>query len=80
MVAAETAKSEDSVRRGYGPELHRHFDVRLSEQYVEGLRRQKQFLLEWGFLEKDFDYDAWVLREPLRLAEEIVAHEGPEIG
>lgn len=75
-VAVETGTAADNVRRGYGPELHHHFDVLLSATYVEGLRQQKDFLLEWGFLQGDFDYDAWIVREPLALAQEIVAREG----
>ncbi|KAF1042766.1 ABC transporter substrate-binding protein [Xylophilus sp.] len=78
-VAAETGTTADNVRRGYGPGLHQHFDVLLSDQYVEGLRRQTAFLREWGFLQGDFDYDAWIAREPLALAHQIVAREGPAL-
>lgn len=76
VVASETSTAEENVRQGYGPELHHHFDIRLSTQYVEGLRQQKDFLLKWGFLNGDFDYDRWIVREPLALAEQIVAREG----
>ncbi len=75
-VAAESHSTADNVRRGYGPDLHLHFGVQLSEQYVEGLRLQKGFLLDWGFLPEDFDFDGWIVREPLRLAHELVAVEG----
>lgn len=78
-VASESSSTADNVRRGYGPELHLHFEVQLSEQYVEGLRRQKDFLFEWGFLPADFDFDAWIVREPLRLARELLAAEGTEL-
>jgi sulfonate transport system substrate-binding protein len=75
-VASESHNTADNVRRGYGPELHLHFDVQLCEQYVQGLRQQKGFLLDWGFLPADFDFDSWIVREPLRLARELVAKEG----
>ncbi len=79
-VAAETGSTDENVRRGYGPDLHLHFDIQLSPQYTEGLRQQKTFLHEWGFLKSDFDFDDWIVAEPLRLAAEIVAREGTQIG
>lgn len=72
-VAAETGSSEDAVRRGYGPKLHEHFDVQLSPLYVDGLERQKEFLHGAGFLAADFNYRAWIVREPLDLARSWVA-------
>jgi sulfonate transport system substrate-binding protein len=71
-VAAETGAREQEVRRGFGDALHLHFEPTLSEQSVAGLAAQKQFLLEQGFLAEDFDYDAWIVREPLALAQQIV--------
>jgi sulfonate transport system substrate-binding protein len=73
VVASETHSSEDAVRRGYGPELHRHFHVGLSSQYVKGLELQKNFLRDWGFLARDFDFATWINFKPLVLANELVA-------
>jgi hypothetical protein len=37
------------------------------------LREQKNFLLNEGFLSADFDYDGWIVREPLALAHKLVS-------
>ncbi len=73
-VAAETGASAQAVRRGFGPELHHRFTPALTDQYVSGLAAQKAFLLREGFLAADFDFDAWIVREPLELARNLV-HE-----
>ena len=70
-IAAETASSEDAVRRGYGPELHRSFEPRLSDDYVHALELQKNFFRDEGFLAADIDFAAWIVHEPLRLAREL---------
>lgn len=75
-VAAETDASEESVRRGYGPELHLRLDTRLTPQFLSALENQKNFLRDWGFVQ-DFDFADWIVSEPLRLAEDLVAREAP---
>jgi ABC-type nitrate/sulfonate/bicarbonate transport system substrate-binding protein len=71
-VAAETGKSEAAVIRGFGEKLHLSLKPALSEQYLKGLELQKDFLLREGFLPADFDFQAWIVREPLALAESLV--------
>jgi sulfonate transport system substrate-binding protein len=71
-VAAETGAHVQAVRRGFGPDLHRHLTPTLSEQYVNGLAAQKAFLLEEGFLPADFGFDGWIVREPLDLAQKLL--------
>lgn len=71
-VAAETGKSEAAVIRGFGETLHLSLKPALSEQYLKGLELQKDFLLREGFLPADFDYQDWIVREPLALAESLV--------
>jgi sulfonate transport system substrate-binding protein len=73
-VAAETDASENSVRRGYGPELHLRLETKLTSEFVSALENQKNFLRDWGFV-KDFDYADWIVSTPLQLAEELVANE-----
>ncbi|MFM2088457.1 MAG: hypothetical protein RLZZ237_3326 [Pseudomonadota bacterium] len=70
-IAAETASSVEAVRRGYGPELHRSFEPRLSDDYVHALELQKNFFRDEGFLAADIDFAAWIVHEPLRLAREL---------
>jgi len=70
-IAAETASGEDAVRRGYGPELHRHFEPKLSADYVQALELQKNFFLDEGFLAADFDVKSWIVPGPLALARKL---------
>lgn len=70
-IAAETAVEADDVRRAFGAQLHLSFEPQLSQVYVEGLRRQKDFLLQEGFLTADFDFDGWIDHEPLRQAQAL---------
>jgi sulfonate transport system substrate-binding protein len=70
-IAAETGAREQEVRRGFGETLHRSLEPKLSDLYVAGLAAQKKFLLEEGFLAADFDYDAWIVREPLEIARQL---------
>lgn len=69
-LASETGATQAAVRRGFGPTLHEHFQVALSPINLQGLRRQKDFLVVEGFI-RDFDFDAWIDPRPLRLSAEI---------
>ena len=71
-VAAETGKSVAAVERGFGARLHLSLTPSLSDQYLKGLELQKNFLLKEGFLPADFDFQSWILPEPLRLAGSFV--------
>ncbi|KTB77678.1 hypothetical protein AO069_18200 [Pseudomonas syringae pv. syringae PD2774] len=68
IIAAETATDEDSVLLAFGNQLHLSFEPKLSDIYVEGLRRQKNFLLAEGFIDIDFDVDTWIDPSPLQKA------------
>ncbi|MNL49749.1 hypothetical protein D3C87_1727070 [compost metagenome] len=67
-IAAETATDEASVLLAFGKKLHLAFEPKLSEVYIEGLRRQKDFLLAEGFIDKDFSVDSWIDPTPLQRA------------
>lgn len=71
-VAAETGARTQAVARGFGPALHRRFTPALSELFLEGLSAQKEFLLREGFLPGDFDFNDWVVRQPLELAQRLI--------
>ncbi len=47
-----------------GPELHKHLGLSLEQPLVDAIGHYKDFLFEWGFLEKNFDIEAWVDRRP----------------
>ncbi len=72
-VAAETSASEDVVRRAFGERLHQAFVPQLTPVYLEGLRRQKDWLLAEGFIPNDFDFDAWIDPAPLQQAQALLA-------
>lgn len=64
FVAREVGASEEVVAAANGPNLHRHLGIGLEPELVEAIGHYKDFLYEWGFLEKDFDINAWVDRRP----------------
>lgn len=69
-VAAETGADEAAVRRGFGPDLHRRFAIRLDDLAINGLRRQHDFLSAEGFTQA-FDFDSWIDPRPLELAKAL---------
>jgi len=75
VITAEIGGTEAANREGYGPNLHRQLDVKLSADYLSALEGHKNFLRDNGFLTGDFDFQDWIVSEPLALAEQIVASE-----
>ncbi|HXZ09101.1 MAG TPA: hypothetical protein VEI25_13705 [Paraburkholderia sp.] len=67
-VARETRSAEHWVQRAYPGGLHRQLSIGLDPQALAALADFKQFLFKWGFIPKDFDFDAWVDPAPLRAA------------
>jgi len=67
-IASETGTSRAAVRRAFGPTLHLAFEPRLDDVVVQALRRQKDFLLDEGFLHGDVDVDRWIDPAPLERA------------
>lgn len=79
-IAAETGVPADNVRRGYVNGFHLQLAPSLSDLYRQGLRAQKSFLLDEGFLVADFDFDAWIDPRPLARAVELAQTlELPEV-
>jgi sulfonate transport system substrate-binding protein len=68
VAAAETGATEDGIASGFGPRLADQLAVGLSADYVAVLESEKNFLLARGFLAGDFDFQAWIVSEPLELA------------
>jgi ABC-type nitrate/sulfonate/bicarbonate transport system substrate-binding protein len=65
QIARETNWTEAWVRFAYGKEAHQHLGVDLAPESVRGLKVFKDFLLQWRFLQADFDLDAWIDPAPL---------------
>jgi ABC-type nitrate/sulfonate/bicarbonate transport system substrate-binding protein len=74
-VAAETNTSPLDVGNAYGPDFHKKFRARLSEDFVSALENQKNFLCDWGFLAQDFDFRSWIVPGPLAHAESLLKEE-----
>ena len=63
--ANEVGTSFEWADAAYGPRSHLVLTPSLAEPLVKGLEAQKRFLLDHGFIKKDFDIEAWIDREPL---------------
>ncbi|WP_067568248.1 ABC transporter substrate-binding protein [Nocardia acidivorans] len=75
VLQRETLSGPLGVAAAYGADFHRGLHPSLSEERLELLGIQKQFLYAHGFLAADFDLESWVAREPLERALELVAAE-----
>ena len=68
VLQAETRSGPDGVEEAYRDGFHLALAPDLSTERVTLFRQQKDFLLIHGFLDRDFDYDAWIDPRPLRAA------------
>lgn len=75
VLARETFSGPAGVAKAYGNEFHTSLHPSLSEERIELIDIQKQFLYTHGFLAHDFDVESWVAPEPLALALAEVAAE-----
>ncbi len=71
ILAAETRGSVQAVREAYRNDFHLSLQPSLSAERLELLETQKKFLWLYGFLERDFDFAAWVDPRPLDAALEL---------
>jgi ABC-type nitrate/sulfonate/bicarbonate transport system substrate-binding protein len=68
IAAADLGAPLEWIEAGYGPEFHTKFAPGLDSEWISGLDVQKNFLLKWGFIERDFEVADWVEPEPLNMA------------
>ncbi|MGY5307437.1 ABC transporter substrate-binding protein [Nocardia gipuzkoensis] len=73
VLQRETLSGPEGVVAAYGENFHRGLHPSLSDERIELIGVQKQFLYTHGFLAADFDLDSWVAHEPLARARELVA-------
>ncbi|WP_039796433.1 ABC transporter substrate-binding protein [Nocardia araoensis] len=73
VLQRETLSGPEGVVAAYGEDFHRDLHPSLSDERIELIGVQKQFLYTHGFLAADFDLDSWVAHEPLARASELVA-------
>jgi ABC-type nitrate/sulfonate/bicarbonate transport system substrate-binding protein len=73
LIAADVpGYSAAEVLGAHGPQLHRSLLPSLRPSYVAGLAEQKRFLLEWRYIDHDFDIDQWI--DPAPLADVLRIH------
>jgi len=65
IIAEETVSDMMGVETAYRNHFHRSLHPDLSEDRIEMLRVQANFLWIHGFLERPVDIDEWICREPL---------------
>ncbi|MDV7243098.1 MULTISPECIES: ABC transporter substrate-binding protein [Rhodococcus] len=75
IFQTETQSGPEGVVAAYGENFHEGLHLNLSEERVDLLGVQKQFLYAHGFLASDFDLESWVAREPLEQATAQLAAE-----
>jgi ABC-type nitrate/sulfonate/bicarbonate transport system substrate-binding protein len=69
FLQSETAASAEGVAAAYRNDFHLSLAPDLSTERVELFRQQKNFLLTYGILDRDFDFDAWIDRRPIEDAQ-----------
>ena len=69
----ETNRSEDNILESYGEDLPFHLGIDLSARNIEAIYEIKQFLLEHGYVKKDFELEKWIDARPLELAHKIIS-------
>lgn len=68
VLQSEAKASSEGVKAAYRDDFHLDLAPDLSEERVELFRQQKNFQLIHGFLDRDFDLDAWIDHRPLEEA------------
>ena len=68
IIAADVSAPLEWVEPGYKNDFAKKLSVDLSDANIEALLNQKQFLLEYGFIDKDFDLEPWIDSHPMELA------------
>ncbi|HSC88793.1 MAG TPA: hypothetical protein VLC09_16035 [Polyangiaceae bacterium] len=75
ILQGETRAGARGVEEAYRDGFHLELAPDLSDERVELFRQQKNFQLIHGFLDRDFDFDAWIDHRPLVLARQALQRE-----
>lgn len=67
-IGREVGRSAAEARAAYGEQAHFNFGLDLSPLRRRGLAAQKDFLLRFGFIPREFDVESWIDPRPLALA------------
>ena len=76
ILKSETRGSQDGVTAAYRDGFHRSLHPDLSAERLALFAQQKKFLWLHGFLDHDFDLEAWTDRRPLEAALALRAKTG----
>ncbi|HVX97855.1 MAG TPA: ABC transporter substrate-binding protein [Polyangia bacterium] len=76
VLEGETRAGREGVTAAYRDGFHETLAPDLSAERVELFRQQKDFQLLYGFLDRDFDFDAWIDHRPLEAARARLAEDG----
>ncbi|MCC6194624.1 MAG: ABC transporter substrate-binding protein [Burkholderiales bacterium] len=76
-VAIETGCAEYWLDQGVGEDVGRRLAMSFDEPLVSALETRKRFMLEHGFIRRDFDIREWMNPEPLRHAKRRAAELAP---
>jgi ABC-type nitrate/sulfonate/bicarbonate transport system substrate-binding protein len=72
ILKVETRAGDEGVTAAYRDGFHRALHPDLSAERIDLFRVQKTFMLVHGFLDADFDLDAWVDPRPLAAARDLL--------
>lgn len=72
-LTREDGRADSEIIAATFPRYATSLRPKLTQDYIDGLTAQKDFLLEWGFLDADFSVVEWVDSGPLEEAERIHA-------
>ncbi|MRW87475.1 ABC transporter substrate-binding protein [Pseudoduganella sp. FT26W] len=75
VLQDETRGSAQAVTQAYRDGFHRALHPDLSPERLALLRQQTDFLLLHGFLDADFDLEAWTDRRPLAAARRLLQQQ-----
>jgi 2'-hydroxybiphenyl-2-sulfinate desulfinase len=68
ILGKEIGATPEGLAAAYRDGFHLSLAPDLSDERVELFRQQKDWLLRYGILDRDFDFDAWLDRRPLEEA------------
>ena len=77
-MSEATGVPEKALDATCEPGFHQHLVPEITDEGIEGLALEKQFLLEHGFIENDFDVERWVDRSFLDAAMEEIKKQSNE--
>lgn len=73
LLGKEIGATPEGLAAAYRNDFHLTLAPDLSKERLELFRQQKDFLLKYGILDRDFDFDAWVDQRPIEAATRLLS-------